>query len=76
MNEVLALMDSAIVKLSKPYFGEAAPYFYERAELRAQAGKFREAVMDYNTFFEALPFGTGTRCNGRAVPSSSAGVSR
>ena len=51
MNEVLALMDSAIVKLSKPYFGEAAPYFYERAELRAQAGKFREAVMDYNTFY-------------------------
>ena len=54
MNEVLALMDSAIVKLSKPYFGEAAPYFYERAELRAQAGKFRDAVMDYNTFFEAV----------------------
>ena len=54
MNEVLALMDSAIVKLSKPYFGEAAPYLYERAELRAQAGKFREAVMDYNTFFDAV----------------------
>lgn len=54
MNEVLALMDSAIEKLSKPYFGEAAPYFYERAELRAQAGKFKEAVMDYNTFYEAV----------------------
>ena len=54
MNEVLALMDSAIEKLGKPYFGEAAPYFYERAELRAQAGKFKEAVMDYNTFYEAV----------------------
>lgn len=54
INEVLALMDSAIVKLSKPYFGEAAPYFYERAELRAGAGKFREAVIDYNTFYEAV----------------------
>ena len=54
MNEVLALMDGAIEKLSKPYFGEAAPYFYERAELRAQAGKFRDAVMDYNTFFDAV----------------------
>ncbi|MBR5541336.1 MAG: serine protease [Bacteroides sp.] len=43
LNEVLALMDSAIVKLNKPYFGEAAPYFYERAELRAQAGKYRDA---------------------------------
>jgi tetratricopeptide (TPR) repeat protein len=54
MNEVLALMDSAIEKLNKPYFSDAAPYFYERAELRAQAGKFREAVMDYNTFFDAV----------------------
>ena len=54
INEVLALMDSAIEKLSKPYFGEAAPYFYERADLRAQAGKYREAVMDYNTFYDAV----------------------
>ena len=54
INEVLALMDSAIVKLSKPYFGEAAPYFYERADLRARAGKYREAVMDYNTFYDAV----------------------
>ena len=54
INEVLALMDSAIVKLSKPYFAEAAPYFYERADLRAQAGKYREAVMDYNTFYDAV----------------------
>ena len=54
MNEVLALMDSAIVKLNKPYMDEAAPYFYERAELRAQAGKFKEAVMDYNTFHDAV----------------------
>ena len=54
MNEVLALMDKAIEKLTKPYFGEAAPYFYERAELRAQAGKFRDAVMDYNTFYDAV----------------------
>ncbi len=54
MNEVLALMDGAIEKLNKPYLSDAAPYFYERAELRAQAGKFREAVMDYNTFFDAV----------------------
>ena len=53
-DEVLALMDSAIVKLNKPYMDEAAPYFYERAELRAQAGKFKEAVMDYNTFHDAV----------------------
>ena len=40
MNEVIALMDSAITKLSKPYLSKAAPYFYERAELKVQAGKF------------------------------------
>jgi tetratricopeptide (TPR) repeat protein len=54
INEVLAIMDKAIEMLKKPYYGEAAPYFYERAELRANAGKHREAVMDYNTFFEAV----------------------
>lgn len=54
INEVIALMDSAIVHLKKPYFAEAAPYFYERAELHMQASKFREAVMDYNTFHNAV----------------------
>lgn len=54
MNEVLALMDGAIGKLNKPYLRDAAPYFYERAELLAQAGKFRDAVIDYNTFFDAV----------------------
>lgn len=54
INDVLTLMDKAIDKLNKPYFSEAAPYFYERAEMRVQAGKFREAVMDYNTFFDAV----------------------
>lgn len=54
INEVLALMDAAIEKLRKPYLDEAAPYFYERAELRTQASLFREAVMDYNTFYNAV----------------------
>jgi tetratricopeptide (TPR) repeat protein len=54
INEVLVIMDKAIEKLKKPYFSEAAPYFYERAELRTQAGKFKEAVMDYNVFHEAV----------------------
>ena len=54
INEVLALMDSAIVHLKNPYFSEAAPYFYERAELNVQAGKFREAVKDYNQFYDAV----------------------
>ena len=54
INEVIALMDSAIVKLKKPYFSDAAPYFYARAGILTQAKKFREAVKDYNTFHEAI----------------------
>ncbi len=54
MQGVIALMDSAINKLKKPYFAEAAPYFYERAEMHLQAKQFREAVKDYNTFYEAV----------------------
>lgn len=54
INEVIALMDSAVARLGKPYFADTAPYFYERAELYTQAKKFREAVIDYNTFYDAV----------------------
>ena len=54
LNEVIALMDSAIVHLNKPYLSDAAPYFFERAELNAQAKRYREAVLDYNTFYKAV----------------------
>ena len=46
-------MDSAIARLNKPYLSDVAPYFFERAELHVQAKKFRNAVIDYNTFYEA-----------------------
>ena len=54
INEVIAIMDSAIAKLPKPYLSNAAPYFYERAELKVKAERFKEAVMDYNVFYEAI----------------------
>lgn len=54
INEVIALMDSAIVHLNKPYLSDVAAYFYERADLYVQAKKYREAVMDYNTFYNAV----------------------
>ena len=53
-NEIISLMDSAIVRFTKPYTSEAAPYFYERADMKAQVGKYKEAVMDYNNFYDAL----------------------
>lgn len=52
--EVLALMDSAVARFTKPYTSEAAPYFYERAEIKAQMGKFRDAVLDYDAFYDAI----------------------
>ncbi len=54
MNEVVALLDSAVVRFTKPYSSEEAPYFYERAEAQAQLGKYREAVADYNEFYDAV----------------------
>lgn len=54
MNEVVSLMDSVIARLVPPYTSEAAPYFYERAEIKAQMGKYREAVIDYNEFYDAI----------------------
>ena len=54
MNEVVALMDSAVAYFTKPYTSEAAPYFYERAEVKAQMGKYREAVVDYDAFYDAI----------------------
>lgn len=53
-GEVVALMDSAIVRFVPPYTSEAAPYFYERAEVKAQMGKYRDAVIDYNEFYDAI----------------------
>lgn len=46
-NEIIALLDSAIARFSKPYTKEIAPYLWERAELLNIAGKYREAVLDY-----------------------------
>lgn len=54
LNEVVALMDSAIIHFNPPYTSEAAPYFYERAEVKAQMGKYRDAVIDYNEFYDAI----------------------
>lgn len=53
-EQAIALMDSALSLFKKPYTSEAAPYFYERGQLKAQLNQFKEAVTDYDTFFEAI----------------------
>ena len=53
-KEAIALMDSAVAKYKPPYGKEAAPYLYERGRMKAEDNQFREAVVDYNLFQEAM----------------------
>lgn len=53
-KEVIALLDSAIVRYAKPYGKDAAPYLYERARVKADNEDFRGAVSDYNEFYDAM----------------------
>lgn len=53
-EEVLALMDSCVVRFSQPYTTEAAPYLLERAQARMNAGKARAAMLDYDAYYKAV----------------------
>ena len=48
--EVLALMDSAVAHMQKPYVRAEAPYLYARAIQEIGVGKKREAVKDLNDY--------------------------
>ena len=54
VDEVLALMDSCMAYLTTPYAADAAPYLLERARVRVEAGKARDAVQDYNAYYDAV----------------------
>ena len=47
---MLSLLDSCVNTFSKPYFKEAAPYLWERAEAKRDAGKYRDALADMNEY--------------------------
>lgn len=47
---IMALQDSAVNCFTKPYPNEAAPYIFNRAEMRSAIGQYRPAVEDYNEF--------------------------
>lgn len=53
-EEVLALMDSCIVRFTEPYTVEAAPYLLERAQARMNADQARNAMLDYDAYFKAV----------------------
>lgn len=53
-EEVLALLDSCVVRFNKPYTQEAAPYLLERAQAYMVANNPRQAVFDYDAYYEAV----------------------
>lgn len=53
-EEVLALMDSCMVRFTEPYTEAAAPYLLERAQARMNAGQARSAMLDYDAYFKAV----------------------
>lgn len=54
LTDVIALLDSAVVKCGMPVSKEAAPYILERVELKVQLGQYREAVADYDLYYKAM----------------------
>lgn len=53
-EEVLALMDSCMVRFTQPYTEEAAPYLLERAQARMNANQARNAMLDYDAYYNAV----------------------
>lgn len=58
-EETLALMDSCINLFPKPYTEAAAPYLWERAQMRVAAGHARYAMQDYDEYQRIM----GSRVN-------------
>lgn len=50
IGAVVEPMDSAIVMMGTPLPGEAANYVIRRGQLYANAGRYRDAVQDYNQY--------------------------
>ncbi len=56
-GEIEILLDSAINRFTQPYTSDTAPYFYERALVRSELGKNKEAIIDFNLFYETAKGG-------------------
>lgn len=49
-DSAIALMDSAVAALGTVLTKDAAPYVLERGLMKDRAGRYREAVLDYNRY--------------------------
>lgn len=54
---LIAMLDSAVSTFSKPYLKEAGPYLLARAQALVNAGKYRQAVLDFNEYEKLMPMG-------------------
>jgi tetratricopeptide (TPR) repeat protein len=53
-TEVVALMDSCIALIPQPIGAANAAYLLERAQAKMNAKQYRAAVMDYNSYYDAM----------------------
>lgn len=51
---VIAMMDSCVARCNEPLTPATVPYVLERAEMNMQAGHYRKAWLDYNTYYEVM----------------------
>lgn len=53
-DEVIALMDSCIARVITPVTSADAGYFLERARVYMDAEKYRQAMLDYDIYYNAV----------------------
>lgn len=54
LGEIIALLDSSVAKFTAPYPKDAAPFILERALVKAQKEMHREAVIDFDTYYQTM----------------------
>lgn len=54
ITEIIALLDSAVVKCGPSPTPEAASYVLERVDYRMQLGQYPQAVADYNLYYDMV----------------------
>lgn len=53
-KEVVAVMDSCMARCPQPIVAADAPYVLERAQMNMNAEQYRNAMLDYDTYFKAV----------------------
>lgn len=53
-KEIIAMLDSCIKMCPQPITRDVAPYLLARAQAYGEAGMYRPALLDYNTYYDAV----------------------